>query len=201
MRRIAPSEVGVAATLAVAAVAVALSGCPADAGPQPPSCTVSDDLPDGELHGDVDGDAWVAQANGFQVVASGMILGFNVDAHNTMTIRLRFAQVFGVDEETGEWTTEEGAEIQEIHDDRAVPADFLVGDGSRDGADVTIVVDDVTMHSSDADEDGFLRLVEYREDEDTGAETLCGCGFFDAAEQEGDEEASMTGMQFAIAVP
>ena len=179
-----------------------LVACPVDEGPQPPDCAVQDELPEGELHALVDGQEWVAEQTMFQVVAAGMMLGYNVDAHNTMTIRLRFSSHFSIDEETEALIIEEGDDIQDIHDDRAAPADFSVGDGSRDGADVTLMVDDVTVHSGEASEEGFLRLVEYAEDEDTGAVTLLGCGWFDAAEQnDGDGEASMTGISFSMPIP
>ena len=193
MRRLIP---------ALSLLALLLSGCPTEEGLQAPTCSMPDEPPVGELHAQVDGADWVADENGFQVVASGMILGFNVDAHNTMTVRLRFASLFSVDEELQELVIDEGADIQDIHDDRAAPADFLVGDGTRDGADVTLMVDDVTMHTGDADEEGFLRLVEYHEDEDTGEVTLQGCGWFDALEQnDGGGAASMTDMSFSIRVP
>jgi hypothetical protein len=189
-------------TLALLPIALLLAGCPTESGPQAPSCTVQDELPEGELHALVDGEEWVAEQTMFQVVAAGMMLGYNVDAHNTMTIRLRFASLFSIDEETGATLIEEGDEIQDIHDDRAAPADFSVGDGTRDGADVTLMIDDVTVHSGEASEEGFLRLVEYAEDEDTGAVTLLGCGWFDAAEQNGgDVEASMTGISFSMPIP
>lgn len=183
-------------------LAALLAGCPTDEGPQPPSCTVEDELPAGELHAQVDGDDWVADQTMFQVVAAGMMLGFNVDAHNTLTIRLRTSSLFSVDEETGEIIIDDGDDIADIHDDQAAPTDFSVGDGSRDGADVTLVVDDVTLHTSEADQEGFLRLVEYHEDEDSGAVTLLGCGWFDAVEQNsGDESASMTGISFSTLLP
>jgi hypothetical protein len=177
-----------------------LTACPAPEGPQPPSCEVEDEFPEGELHATVDGDAWVADNTMFQVQATGMMLGFTVDATNAITMRLTFASHFSIDEETEELIIEDGDEIQDVHDDRTAPSDFLVGDGSRDGADATLVVDSTTMHSSNADEEGFLRLVEYLVDEDTGAETLIGCGWFDAEEQNGDQAGSVTDLSFAVAL-
>ncbi len=182
-------------------VAALLAGCPTDDGPQAPTCTVEEELPEGELHAQVDGADWVAEAppTAMTMGAGGMMIFFNVDAHNTLTIRLRQSSLFSIDEETEEIVIDEGDDIEDIHDDR-VGADFSVGDGTSDGADATLVVDDVTMHTGNASDTGFLKLVEYAEDEDTGAVTLKGCGWFDAAEQNGDGEASMTGISFATPI-
>lgn len=184
-------------------LALLLAACPTDEGPQAPSCTAEDELPSGELHAQVDGDDWVAEVppTPMTMGAGGMMLFYNVDAHNSLTVRLRHSSLFSIDEETGETLIDEGDGVEDIHDDRATPADFSVGDGTDDGADVTLIVDDVTLHSGHADDTGFLRLLEYAEHEDTGAVTLMGCGWFDAAEQNGDGTASVTGMSFATPIP
>ena len=185
-------------------IAALLAGCPAPDGLQPPTCTVEDELPPGELHAQVDGDEWVAEVppTAMTMGAGGMMLFFNVDANNSLTMRLRASSLFSVEgeDEEAELVIDEGEDIEDIHGGRATPADFSVGDGTDDGADATLVVDDLTLHTGHADVTGFLRLVEYAEDEDTGAVTLLGCGWFDAAEQNGDGEASMTGISFATPI-
>ncbi len=183
---------------AACAAALLLCGCPTEEGIQPPSCTPDEETPVGELHATVDGDDWVGDSTMLQAVPTGVQLGFTVDATNGMTVRLVQSSVFFVDELTETIDIDDGDDAVDLYDDRA-GADYSLGDGSRDGADVTFVHDGDTLHTSNVSDEGFLRIV-FEEDEDTGAVTMRGCGWFDAEAQDGSAEASVTDVSFAVAV-
>ncbi len=182
---------------AVAALLL-LCGCPTETGPQAPSCTPADEQVVDELTALVDGEEWIGERTQFQVVPAGMMVGFTQDSTHTMTIRLRRSSIFTVDEETGDVDIDDGDDIEDIYDGQVAPTDFSVGDGSRDGADITLVNAGDTLHSSNASDEGFLRITEFAVDEDTGVTTMLGCGWFDAEEQDGPAEASVTDLSFAV---
>lgn len=169
-----------------------LLGCPAPTGPQVPSCAVSDDVVVDEATAIVDGDEWTGTSSLFQSTGTGVMMGFTADAQNQMTIRLLTSAVYSVNEELETVQIDEGESAPDLHD-AGEDATFEVGDSDREGADVTLVVDGVTKHSSNAPEEGFLSLTY-----DPDAGTVNGCGWFDAEEQAGGDVSSVTDLSFAL---
>ena len=188
-----------ASLLAAAAFALAASGCPSDSGVDLPSCAVDDETPtDGALV-TVDGDAWEPVANPAQSLPSGVVqFSLTEDANNQVTIRLRTSAIYSADEETGLVVVDEGEPANELVD-AGEGSEYEVGDGDRHGADATVILDDATLHTSNADAEGFLS-VAFVEDEDTGAVLFEGCGWFDAEEQGGGQTASVTDLSFRLTV-
>lgn len=175
-----------------------LAGCPEPVGPQPPSCEADAELPADELHASVDGDAFVGDNTMLQALATGVQMGFTLDATNGMTLRLVESSVYSIDELTEAVVVDDGDDAVDLFDDRT-DADYQLGDGSRDGADVTLIDDGATLHTSNVSDEGFLRIT-FEEDEDTGVVTMRGCGWFDAEAQDGSAEASVTDMTFAVTI-
>jgi hypothetical protein len=176
---------GAFATFALVAAASLLSACPGSQEPEGPSCEADAEMDSGELHATVDGEERVAETQGFQLSATGFNLAFTVDAHNTTSIRLVRSSIITVDDEGNE-DVEEGDEVENLFEDGDFPADFLLRDGSDDGGDVTLVVEDVTYHTSEAPDPGFLRLDTYESASEGAAPVLRGCLYFDAATDGGD---------------
>jgi len=177
-----------------------VSGCTEEEGLQPPGCTPAEETAPDSLVAQVDGDEWLGDLTLFQVGPTGMMIGFTADATNAMTIRLQRSSVFVVNEEDEQVLVEDGDGIEEIYEQEAVPADFSIGDSGQDGADVTLVLEGETLHSSDADDEGFLRLAEFHEDEDSGARSLLGCGWFDAETQDHSLAGSVQEISFSVAL-
>jgi len=172
--------------------ALLLLGCPAPTGPQVPSCEVDEEAEVDVATAMVDGADWVGDKSLFQSSGTGVMMGFTADAQNQMTIRLLTSAVYSVNEESQIVEIDDGEDAPDLYDSQT-DSTYEVGDSDREGADVTLVVDGTTKHSSNADEEGFLSLTF-----DVDAGTLSGCGWFDAEEQGGGELSTVVDLSFVL---
>jgi hypothetical protein len=120
---------------------------------------------------------WEATSTGYQLLATGLLASFAVDSANYMSLRLVTETIYDLSDE-GVISELEGADIAEIIEGSALPADFALGDSADEGADATIGFDGDTLHSGNAD-GGFLRLTSL------SGGVLRGCFFFEADAQPG----------------
>jgi hypothetical protein len=183
---------------------LSLSACPPGADDPTPTCTVDDEQPAATLIADVGDARWEASAGTVNVsAAAGMNLTFTENAQNTASIRLIRATEWSLDD-AGEVVESEGMALVSggalafTADD--LPLVVKLGDAAEDGGDATVVVDSSTHHSSHGD-GGFLKLVEWIEDEAGGAASATGCLQVDAGEQNGSSTASLSDGSFSVNLP
>lgn len=168
-----------------------LLGCPPSTGSsQLPSCSLDDGLAANTLSASVDGSPWEATSSGYQLVATGLLASFSVDAQNTMSIRLVDSTEFYLDED-GSVATGTGDDIQFILDQGNLPASFELGDTADEGADSTLGIEGSTMHTGSGD-GGYLELVSLE------GGVLRGCFEFHAGEQSGSDSVTVEGGSFAL---
>jgi len=174
-------------------------GCVAPAEDGTPSCEVSEEVGSNEMTATVDGSSWSAESGGYQVAgAVGFISSFSVDAHNLMTFRLARTAVFSVDE-AGLIDVADGDDVADVFGPDAGPFEFLLGSASRDGGDVTLIVDDETFHTDDGDGGGFMYIEPIVAGEGNNPDIARGCFYFDAGTDDSDELVSVVSGSFNVA--
>jgi hypothetical protein len=184
--------------LLVAVLLCAGSGCAEEEGDGTPSCTISDDVGTNEMIAVVDGSTWTAESGGYQLAgAVGFISSFSVDAHNLMTFRLAQTAVFSVDE-AGLIDVADGDEVADVFEAGAGPFEFFLGSASRDGGDVTLIVDDETFHTDDGDGGGFLYIEPIVAGEGNNPDIVRGCFYFDAGTDDSDDLVNVVSGSFVV---
>jgi hypothetical protein len=145
-----------------------------------------------ELIAQVDGEDWSGPNTLFQSSTTGVLMGFTQGPDDSMTIRLKTSTVYSVNEELETIEREEGVDASGLYDNQE-DSTYEVGDGSREGSDVVLLVDGTTKHTSNGSRGGFLSITF-----DSDAGTLSGCGWFDAEEQDGGEVSYVTDLSFVL---
>lgn len=160
------------------------------------SCDPPSDLDAGTVRATVDGAAWSGTTAGYQVLPVGLqFQGYADDVG--LTFRLvesalqTPAEVEGQDPEF-----DLDDPIEDVLEDQETPVEFALGNGNRDGADVTVAVNGEAARSTGEGEGGYLRITQMSE-EDTGLR-LTGCFFFEADTADGDDPLSATEGGFVI---
>jgi hypothetical protein len=176
-----------------------LTGCGDDEGDGTPSCQISEEVGENELLATVDGSDWVATSSGYQVPgAVGLITSYTVDAHNLMSIRLHHTALFSLDAE-GLIDVEDGDDVGDVFEEAgAGPFEFLLGSASRDGGDITLVIDDEVFHTADGDgAGGYLYIEEVAVGQGNNPDVIRGCFEFDAGSDDSGEVMSVLGGSFS----
>jgi|GEM_PF-4504458 len=175
-----------------------LTGCSEDGGDGTPSCEINEDVGENELLATVDGSSWVATSTGYQIAgAVGLISSYTVDAHNLMSIRLHHTALFSVDAD-GLINADDGDDVGDVFEAGAGPFEFLLGSASRDGGDITLVVDDDVFHTADGDgAGGYLYIEEVVAGQGNNPDVIRGCFEFDAGSDDSGEVMSVLGGSFS----
>lgn len=184
-----------ALSLIVLLLLAPLVACDPAGGDPRPSCDADAEVATNSLLAVVDGADWEGTSSGYQVSGVGLLAAFTLDATNSMSLRLVRSTVFDLDDE-GVIHELEGDDVEDVLSDGTYPVDFELGSSADEGADVTFIVDNETLHTGEGD-GGFLRITSFG-DEDTGAPVLRGCMFFHAETQDAAHDAELQSGSFAL---
>lgn len=160
------------------------------------TCDLPDDVEVGQVVGSVSGEAWVGASGGYSVLP----IGLQISAYaNDIGLTLRLVESSlqtapAVEGQDPEFDLDDP--IEDVLEDRSAPAEFALGDSNRDGADVTVAIDGEPARSTGEGEGGYLRIVEFS-DEDAGLR-ISGCFFFEADTADGEDAVTVEAGGFVL---
>ena len=196
-----------AARPALLVLALLLFGCPTSTDDRLPSCTPPDELVLNTMAATIDGEEWVGDTAGFQIIAGPALqvsaTGQDGDGQTiNVVLRLLRGTVWSVDEETDEVVTDTGADIEDALEDKETPYDFEVGDANTHGANSTVTISpSPSMSTGEGDGGGFASItgIGVPEDGESGdPEEVTGCFKFAAESQDGSSKVNLESGGFRL---